>query len=105
MNEIIEFFENITIFHVCSLFDIIRCLLIIAVFFIARGPLTYIVVKLLNLKEKDKEKIKILSTFISKLFLAEVLKQMAIWKTLNRGIILQLLSLTNFGRTILGPTI
>lgn len=58
MNEIIEFFENIKIFHVCSLFDIIRCLLIIAIFFIARGPLTYIVVKLLNLKEKDKEKIK-----------------------------------------------
>lgn len=53
----IEFLEKTQIFNVCSLLDIVKCLITILIFGIIRRPVTFFVVKFLNLKVKDKEKI------------------------------------------------
>ncbi len=58
MNEFIDVLKGIEILNICSLFNIIGCLLIIFIFYVFRGPATYLIVRLLNLKEKDKNKIK-----------------------------------------------
>ena len=51
------------IFDLFSLFDLLKCLITIFVFFIIRGPLTYIIVKFFNIKEKDKSRIKETSVY------------------------------------------
>lgn len=58
ISEIVGGLESLTIFDICTILDIVKCLCIIAIFFALRGPLTYAIVRLLNLKEKDKNKIK-----------------------------------------------
>lgn len=58
ISNIVSNLKSLTIFDVCTIFDIIKGIVIVAIFFALRGPLTYFIVRLFNLKEKDKSKIK-----------------------------------------------